>query len=73
MKASKKRFRIGAQSDPVEFMSWLLNTLHGDLKTKKNKSIIYDCFQVVYIILLVCFVASSWIVICAYLKLLYTI
>uniref|UniRef100_A0A2N9ISJ9 USP domain-containing protein n=1 Tax=Fagus sylvatica TaxID=28930 RepID=A0A2N9ISJ9_FAGSY len=45
MKASKKRFRIGAQSDPVEFMSWLLNTLHGDLKTKKNKSIIYDCFQ----------------------------
>ncbi|KAK9996840.1 hypothetical protein SO802_021526 [Lithocarpus litseifolius] len=45
MKASKKRFRIGAQSDPVEFMSWLLNTLHADLKTKKNRSIIYDCFQ----------------------------
>ncbi|XP_062160876.1 uncharacterized protein LOC133868080 [Alnus glutinosa] len=45
MKASKKRFRIGMQSDPVEFMSWLLNTLHSDLKTKKNKSIIYDCFQ----------------------------
>ncbi|XP_059444161.1 uncharacterized protein LOC132176173 [Corylus avellana] len=45
MKASKKRFRIGMQSDPVEFMSWLLNTLHADLKTKKNKSIIYDCFQ----------------------------
>lgn len=47
MKASKKRFRIGAQSDPVEFMSWLLNTLHADLKTsKKNMSIIYECFQV---------------------------
>ncbi|XP_047163087.1 U4/U6.U5 tri-snRNP-associated protein 2-like [Vigna umbellata] len=46
MKASKKRFRIGAQSDPVEFMSWLLNTLHADLKTsKKNTSIIYECFQ----------------------------
>ncbi|XP_062160356.1 uncharacterized protein LOC133867622 isoform X2 [Alnus glutinosa] len=45
MKASKKRFRIGMQSDPVEFMSWLLNTLHSDLKTKKNNSIIYDCFQ----------------------------
>ncbi|XP_024156681.1 U4/U6.U5 tri-snRNP-associated protein 2 isoform X1 [Rosa chinensis] len=45
MKASKKRFRIGAQSDPVEFMSWMLNTLHADLKTKKNTSIIYDCFQ----------------------------
>ncbi|KAL5579701.1 hypothetical protein UlMin_012143 [Ulmus minor] len=46
MKASKKRFRIGAQSDPVEFMSWLLNTLHADLRTsKKNSSIIYECFQ----------------------------
>ncbi|KAF7825865.1 U4/U6.U5 tri-snRNP-associated protein 2-like [Senna tora] len=46
MKASKKRFRIGAQSDPVEFMSWLLNTLHADLRTsKKNSSIIYKCFQ----------------------------
>ncbi|XP_044509686.1 U4/U6.U5 tri-snRNP-associated protein 2-like [Mangifera indica] len=46
MKASKKRFRIGAQSNPVEFMSWLLNTLHADLRTtKKNTSIIHDCFQ----------------------------
>ncbi|XP_028777256.1 U4/U6.U5 tri-snRNP-associated protein 2 [Neltuma alba] len=46
MKASKKRFRIGAQSDPVEFMSWLLNTLHADLRTsKKNSSIIHKCFQ----------------------------
>ncbi|KAL2551865.1 Ubiquitin C-terminal hydrolase superfamily protein [Forsythia ovata] len=46
MKASKKRFRIGAQSDPVEFMSWLLNTLHGDLKSSKNgTSIIHQCFQ----------------------------
>ncbi|KAJ1692852.1 hypothetical protein LUZ63_009550 [Rhynchospora breviuscula] len=47
MKASNKRFQIGVQSDPVEFMSWLLNTLHSNLKSskKKNKSIIYDCFQ----------------------------
>ncbi|XP_057830466.1 uncharacterized protein LOC131041409 isoform X3 [Cryptomeria japonica] len=47
MVASKKRFRIGVQSDPVEFMSWLLNTLHSDLGgTKKSKSsIIYKCFQ----------------------------
>ncbi|XP_059663232.1 uncharacterized protein LOC132308944 [Cornus florida] len=46
MKASKKRFRIGAQSDPVEFMSWLLNTLHTDLKSsKKSSSIIHQCFQ----------------------------
>ncbi|QHO12787.1 U4/U6.U5 tri-snRNP-associated protein [Arachis hypogaea] len=48
MKASKKRFCIGAQSDPVEFMSWLLNTLHADLKSSKNTSIIYDCFQRAY-------------------------
>ncbi|BBH02699.1 Ubiquitin C-terminal hydrolases superfamily protein [Prunus dulcis] len=47
MKASKKRFRIGEQSDPVEFMSWLLNTLHADLRTsKKDSSIVYECFQV---------------------------
>ncbi|RAL40281.1 hypothetical protein DM860_006351 [Cuscuta australis] len=46
MKSSKKRFRIGVQSDPVEFMSWLLNTLHTDLRTsKKSSSIIYNCFQ----------------------------
>lgn len=47
MKASNKRFQIGVQSDPVEFMSWLLNTLHAKLKSskKKNRSIIHDCFQ----------------------------
>ncbi|CAN1749145.1 U4/U6.U5 tri-snRNP-associated protein 2 [Linum perenne] len=46
MKASKKRFRIGQQSDPLEFMAWLLNTLHTELKTlKKKNNIIYDCFQ----------------------------
>ncbi|XP_038691230.1 U4/U6.U5 tri-snRNP-associated protein 2-like [Tripterygium wilfordii] len=46
MKASKKRFRIGVQSDPVEFISWLLNTLHVDLRTSKRKtSIINQCFQ----------------------------
>ncbi|XVE87687.1 hypothetical protein DITRI_Ditri19aG0007600 [Diplodiscus trichospermus] len=46
MKASKKRFRIGVQSEPVEFMSWLLNTLHADLRTsKKSSSIIHKCFQ----------------------------
>ncbi|CAL5049789.1 unnamed protein product [Urochloa decumbens] len=47
MKASDKRFQIGVQSDPVEFMSWLLNTLHAKLKSskKKNRSIIHDCFQ----------------------------
>ncbi len=46
--ASKRRFTIEAQSDPVEFWSWLLNALHFDLtggKVKK-RSIITDCFQV---------------------------
>lgn len=70
MKSSKKRFRIGAQSDPVEFMSWLLNTLHSDLKTKKNRSIIYDCFQVTYVnlLFLIHFVFSSRIFTGGYLK-----
>eukprot|EP00249_Psilotum_nudum_P016444 c25828_g1_i1 orf=447-1442(-) len=47
MVASKKRFRIGVQSDPVEFMSWLLNTLHVDLggSKKLNSSVIFKCFQ----------------------------
>ncbi|KAG0467866.1 hypothetical protein HPP92_017194 [Vanilla planifolia] len=47
MKASNKRFQIGVQSDPVEFMSWLLNTLHAKLRhpKKKHKSVIHDCFQ----------------------------
>lgn len=51
MVASKKRFRIGVQSDPVEFISWLLNTLHADLggTKKSNSSIIYKCFQVFYV------------------------
>uniref|UniRef100_A0A803M1M7 U4/U6.U5 tri-snRNP-associated protein 2 n=2 Tax=Chenopodium quinoa TaxID=63459 RepID=A0A803M1M7_CHEQI len=47
MKASNKKFRIGAQSDPLDFVTWLLNTLHKDLKksSKKNTSIIHQCFQ----------------------------
>ncbi|GMI72688.1 hypothetical protein like AT4G22350 [Hibiscus trionum] len=48
MKASKNQFRIGVQSEPVEFMTWLLNTLHADLRSrtsKKSSSIIHKCFQ----------------------------
>ncbi|KAF6264721.1 cysteine proteinase [Scenedesmus sp. NREL 46B-D3] len=44
MSASKRRFTIEQQSDPVEFWSWLLNTLHMDL-TAKRRSIITDTFQ----------------------------
>lgn len=36
---SEKRFRLTEQGDPVEFLGWLLNTLHKDLGgTKKPKS-----------------------------------
>ncbi|KAL1537272.1 U4/U6.U5 tri-snRNP-associated protein 2-like [Salvia divinorum] len=46
MKASGKIYRIGAQSDPVRFISWLLQTLHRDLRrSKKGSSIIHQCFQ----------------------------
>eukprot|EP00897_Mesotaenium_endlicherianum_P004520 jgi/Mesen1/4096/ME000215S03378 len=45
--ASKKRFKIGTQADPVEFATWLLNALHTDLGGTKepHSSIIYKCFQ----------------------------
>ncbi|KAM7525136.1 hypothetical protein LguiA_015038 [Lonicera macranthoides] len=46
MQASEKRFQIGVQSDPVKFMSWLLDTLHKDLRTsKRSSSIINQWFQ----------------------------
>lgn len=48
MTASAKRFTIDKQSDPVDFLSWFLNTLHSDLTGGKRKkpSIISRCFQV---------------------------
>lgn len=44
---SKRRFTIDTQSDPVDFWSWLLNTLHMDLTggKAKRRSIISDTFQ----------------------------
>jgi U4/U6.U5 tri-snRNP-associated protein 2 len=53
MVASKKRFQIGVQSNPVEFMSWILNMLHTDLRRTKNRnsSIIYKYFQVSTLVL----------------------
>lgn len=44
--ASQKKFKLTEQSDPVEFMTWLLNTLHKKLKKHKKKSIIHKTFQV---------------------------
>lgn len=45
--SSEKKFRIGEQADPVQFISWLLNTLHKDLggTRKPGSSIIHKCFQ----------------------------
>lgn len=48
MLASKKKFKIESQSDTVEFLSWLLNTLHFDLTGGKprKRSVIHDSLQV---------------------------
>ena len=45
--SSSKRFLIDKQSDPVEFYSWLLNTLHAELTGGKRRkpSIITECLQ----------------------------
>ena len=43
---SEKKFRPGVQSDPIQFLAWLLNKLHRDLGGgKKKESIISKCFQ----------------------------
>ncbi|GAA6017313.1 hypothetical protein JCM10207_003691 [Rhodosporidiobolus poonsookiae] len=44
---SDGRFRITEGGDPVEFLGWLLNTLHRDLggSRKPRSSIIYAVFQ----------------------------
>ncbi|CAN0160953.1 unnamed protein product, partial [Phaeothamnion confervicola] len=44
---SKKRFRIGAQAEVVDFLSWLLNTLHAGLggTRKAGSSVVYRTFQ----------------------------
>mmetsp|Transcript_1473 Transcript_1473/g.2241 ORF Transcript_1473/g.2241 Transcript_1473/m.2241 type:complete len:488 (+) Transcript_1473:3309-4772(+) len=45
--ASGKRFRLGFQSDCVDFLKWFLNALHRGLggTHKRGSSIIYQCFQ----------------------------
>lgn len=46
MESSEKRFLTDTQSDPADFMSWLLETLHADLRGSENGSnIIHQCFQ----------------------------
>lgn len=47
MSASSKRLIIDRQSDPLEFLSWLVNSLHLDLTggKRKKRSVITDCLQ----------------------------
>jgi U4/U6.U5 tri-snRNP-associated protein 2 len=46
-KRSNGKFKIVEQGDPVEFLGWIVNTLHRDLggSKKRNSSIIYSTFQ----------------------------
>jgi U4/U6.U5 tri-snRNP-associated protein 2 len=45
--ASGRRYRITEGGDPLEFLSWLLNSLHRDLggTRKERSSVIYAAFQ----------------------------
>ncbi|KAH6689617.1 U4/U6.U5 tri-snRNP-associated protein [Plectosphaerella plurivora] len=45
---SNKRFTLSAQADPVDFLSWFLNTLHlglGGSKTRPGSSVVQRIFQ----------------------------
>lgn len=46
-RASSGKFNLEKQGDPVEFLGWLLNTLHKDLggTKKRNSSVIFSTFQ----------------------------
>ncbi|WVR03917.1 hypothetical protein IAU60_000916 [Kwoniella sp. DSM 27419] len=46
-KRSNGKFKMTEQGDPVEFLGWLVNTLHRDLggSKKRNSSIVYSTFQ----------------------------
>lgn len=47
MSSSGKKFTTEKQADPVEFLSWLVNTLHSDLTggKRKKRSVITDSLQ----------------------------
>ena len=46
-KRSAGKFKMTEQGDPVEFLGWIVNTLHRDLggTKKRNSSVIYSTFQ----------------------------
>ncbi|KAI8917109.1 hypothetical protein PhCBS80983_g00107 [Powellomyces hirtus] len=45
--ASQKRFRLSQQSDPIDLLTWLLNTMHAGMggKKKAGSSLIHQTFQ----------------------------
>ncbi|CAN0296477.1 unnamed protein product, partial [Ectocarpus sp. 4 AP-2014] len=45
--ASKKRFRPGVQSEAIDFLAWLLNSLHQGLggTRKAGSSVVFQTFQ----------------------------
>ena len=45
--ASNKKYKIIEQSDSINFLTWLLNTVHAYLckKNKKKSSIVSQAFQ----------------------------
>jgi len=45
--SSGKKFKIGTKSDPIDFISWFLNTLHTDLggTKKQGSSVVHQTFQ----------------------------
>ena len=47
MHASSNKFKIGAQTDPMDFLAWLLNALHTALggTRKPGSSIIHKALQ----------------------------
>ncbi|CAL4221784.1 unnamed protein product [Meganyctiphanes norvegica] len=42
---SKKKFQFTKQGDAIQFLSWMLNSMHIGLKTKKKSTIINRCFR----------------------------
>ena len=47
MNASNNRFKIGKQADPMDFLAWLLNSLHAALggTRKPGSSVIHQALQ----------------------------
>ena len=47
MHASGNKFKIGSQSDPMDFLAWLLNALHTALggTKKRGSSIVHEALQ----------------------------